>query len=134
MRLPGSPIESDIWSALGALPTSLSWNKVYSGIQRGVVEGFESTISGYTGSKLYEVAQLDLVHLGIITCLTLACGMVTPPYGICLLIATQIGEISTIQAFVSVIRILVIKVGIILLGVFIPDLFLFLPNWLMADV
>lgn len=56
LRLPGSPIESDIWSALGALPTSLSWNEVYSGIQTGVVEGFESTISGYTGSKLYEVA------------------------------------------------------------------------------
>lgn len=56
LRLPGSPIESDIWSELGALPTSLSWNEVYSGIQTGVVEGFESTLSGYTGSKLYEVA------------------------------------------------------------------------------
>ena len=56
LRLPGSPIESDIWSALGALPSSLSWNEVYSGIQTGVVEGFESTLSGYTGSKLYEVA------------------------------------------------------------------------------
>src|SRR5699024_9225359 len=56
LRLPGSPIENDIWSALGALPTSLSWNEVYSGIQTGVVEGFESTLSGYTGSKLYEVA------------------------------------------------------------------------------
>lgn len=84
--------------------------------------------------KLGEVAQIDPVHLGIITCLTLACGMVTPPYGICLLIATQIGKISTVHAFVSVIPILVITVGIILLGVFIPDLFLFLPNWLMADM
>lgn len=56
LRLPGSPIENDIWSALGALPSSLSWNEVYSGIQTGVVEGFESTLSGYTGSKLYEVA------------------------------------------------------------------------------
>ena len=56
LRLPGSPIESDIWSELGALPTSLSWNEIYSGIQTGVVEGFESTLSGYTGSKLYEVA------------------------------------------------------------------------------
>ncbi|MBO1004891.1 TRAP transporter substrate-binding protein [Pseudogracilibacillus auburnensis] len=56
LRLPGSPIESDIWSELGALPSSLSWNEVYSGIQTGVVDGFESTLSGYTGSKLYEVA------------------------------------------------------------------------------
>src|SRR5699024_10870138 len=56
MRLPGSPIESKIWSALGAVPTSLPWNEVYSGVQTGVVEAFESTLSGYEGSKLYEVA------------------------------------------------------------------------------
>lgn len=56
MRLPGSPIESKIWGALGAVPTSLPWNEVYSGVQTGIVESFESTLSGYEGSKLYEVA------------------------------------------------------------------------------
>src|SRR5699024_1261067 len=56
MRLPGSPIESKIWGEFGAVPTSLPWNEVYSGMQTGVVESFESTLSGYEGSKLYEVA------------------------------------------------------------------------------
>lgn len=56
MRLPGSPIESKIWSEIGAVPTSLPWNEVYSGVQTGVVEAFESTLSGYEGSKLHEVA------------------------------------------------------------------------------
>lgn len=56
MRLPGSPIESKIWGELGAVPTSLPWNEVYSGVQTGVVEAFESTLSGYQGSKLHEVA------------------------------------------------------------------------------
>jgi tripartite ATP-independent transporter DctP family solute receptor len=56
MRLPGSPIESRLWSALGALPTSLPWNEIYSAVQAGVVNAFESTISGFYGSKLYEVA------------------------------------------------------------------------------
>lgn len=56
MRLPGSPIESKIWGELGAVPTSLPWNEVYSGVQTGVVESFESTLSGYEGSKLNEVA------------------------------------------------------------------------------
>jgi tripartite ATP-independent transporter DctP family solute receptor len=56
MRLPGSPIEGKIWSAFGALPTSLPWNEIYSAIQTGVVNAFESTISGYYGSKLYEVS------------------------------------------------------------------------------
>lgn len=84
-------------------------------------------------TKLGEIAQLDPVHLGIITCLVLACGMVTPPYGICLLIATQIGEISTVRAFVSIVPILIITLGIILIGVIFPDLFLFLPNLIMPD-
>lgn len=56
MRIPSSPIESEVWSALGALPTSLAWNELYSAVQTGVVNSFESTLSGYTGSKLYEVA------------------------------------------------------------------------------
>src|SRR5699024_3094320 len=76
-------------------------------------------------TKLGDLANLDPVHLGIITCLVLACGMVTPPYGICLLIATQIGKISTARAFVSIMPILLITIGIILIGVFVPDLFLF---------
>src|SRR5699024_6862727 len=82
-------------------------------------------------TRLGDLANLDPVRLGIITCLVLACGMVTPPYGICLLIATQIGKISTVRAFVSIMPILLITIGIILIGVFVPDLFLFLPNWLM---
>lgn len=56
MRLPGSPIEGRIWSAFGALPTSLPWGEIYSALQAGVVNAFESTISGYYGSKLFEVA------------------------------------------------------------------------------
>ncbi|ARF17128.1 TRAP transporter large permease [Sporosarcina ureae] len=83
--------------------------------------------------KLGEIADLDPVHMGIIVCLTLAVGMVTPPYGICLLIATQIAEISTPRAFLAVLPIIGLTLGVILLGVFMPNLFLFLPNLLMPD-
>ncbi|SDL29619.1 TRAP transporter substrate-binding protein [Natronincola ferrireducens] len=57
MRLPGSPMEAKLWEALGAIPTSLPWSEIYTAIQTGVVSTFESTISGYNGSKLYEVAK-----------------------------------------------------------------------------
>jgi tripartite ATP-independent transporter DctP family solute receptor len=56
MRVPGSPIEGKLWSALGALPNPMPWSEIYSAVQQGVVNAFESTISGYTSSKLYEVA------------------------------------------------------------------------------
>lgn len=74
MRLPGSPIEAKLWSALGALPTSLPWNEIYSAVQTGVVNAFESTISGYYGSKLYEVAPYmsRTEHLYMLTHFTMS--------------------------------------------------------------
>lgn len=75
MRVPGSKVEVKVWSALGAVPTSLPWTELYSATQTGVVNAFESTISGYKGSKLYEVApyhsktghQIMMSHISMST-------------------------------------------------------------------
>lgn len=56
MRVPGSQMDARMWQAFGALTTSLPWTELYTGVQTGVVEAFESSVSGYNGSKLYEVA------------------------------------------------------------------------------
>ena len=40
---------------MAPLPSSLPWTELYTAVQTGVVNGFESTISGYRGSRLYEV-------------------------------------------------------------------------------
>ena len=56
MRTPPSPMISKTWEALGTLPVSIAWGELYAGIQTGVAEALESSIPGYTGSKLYEVA------------------------------------------------------------------------------
>ena len=56
MRVPGNPIVSKIWAATGALPSPLPWKEIYSAMQTGVVNCFESSISGYFGSRYYEVA------------------------------------------------------------------------------
>lgn len=76
-------------------------------------------------------AGIHPIHLGIIVCLTLALGQVTPPYGICLLIACQIGEISVPRAFMATVPILLLAIGVIILGIVFPDLFLYLPKMLM---
>jgi tripartite ATP-independent transporter DctM subunit len=78
-------------------------------------------------------AGINPIHLGIIVCLTLALGQVTPPYGICLLIACQIGEISVPRAFMATVPILLLALGVIVLGIVFPDLFLFLPKMLMPS-
>lgn len=56
MRTPPSPMISQTWKTLGTLPVSIAWSELYAGIQTGVAQGLESSIAGYKGSKLYEVA------------------------------------------------------------------------------
>ena len=56
MRTPPSPMISETWKALGTLPVTIAWSELYAGVQTGVAEALESSIPGYKGSKLYEVA------------------------------------------------------------------------------
>lgn len=56
MRTPPSPMISRTWETLGTLPVSVAWGELYAAIQTGVADGLESSIPGYAGAKLYEVA------------------------------------------------------------------------------
>jgi tripartite ATP-independent transporter DctP family solute receptor len=56
MRTPPSPMISKTWAALGTVPVAVAWGELYAAIQTGVADALESSIPGYTGSKLYEVA------------------------------------------------------------------------------
>lgn len=81
--------------------------------------------------QLGAVVNINDVHLGLIVVLTLSLGMVTPPYGSCLMITSQIGEITMPEAFKGVLPIIGITLGIIMLGVIFPELFLFLPRMIV---
>lgn len=78
-------------------------------------------------------ANLDPLHLGIIVVLTLSLGRVTPPYGICLLVASQIAEIPSYKVFVASIPMIILVLLIIIIGILIPDLFLLLPKLIMPQ-
>ena len=79
--------------------------------------------------QLGQVVGINDVHLGLVVVLTLSLGMVTPPYGSCLMITSQIGEITMPSAFKSILPIIGITLLIILLGVVFPEIFLFLPRF-----
>ena len=57
MRVMGAPIQSRMFSALGATPTVISFGEVYNAIQTGVIEGAENAASAISQFKWYEVAQ-----------------------------------------------------------------------------
>jgi TRAP-type C4-dicarboxylate transport system permease large subunit len=71
------------------------------------------------------------IHFAIIGIISLAFGLVTPPYGLCLLIASAIGEIRLVQALKDVVVILLPMLGVLLIVILLPDLILALPRWLM---
>ena len=57
MRVPNNPEDAKIWSSAGAIVTAMPWNEIYSALQTGVINAFESTLSAYYGSKFFEVAK-----------------------------------------------------------------------------
>ncbi len=79
------------------------------------------------------IGGIDQVHLGLIVVLSLTLGLITPPYGICLLIATQIGGVSTPRAFVAIMPLIGLVMAIIVAGIFIPGLFMWLPWMFLPD-
>ncbi|WP_159593831.1 TRAP transporter large permease subunit [Chelativorans xinjiangense] len=50
-------------------------------------------------------AGYDPVQLGVLSTIVLSVGLITPPYGICLLIASQIGEVRLGRAMLAVLPI-----------------------------
>ena len=76
---------------------------------------------------------IDQVHLGLIVILSLALGLVTPRYGICPLLASQIGEVSAPRAFLAILPLIGLVLCIIVMGIVLPGLFLFLPRTCMPN-
>ena len=64
----------------------------------------------------------------LIGVISLAFGLVTPPYGLCLLIAASIGQIKVVATLKDVGIILTAMLLVLLLVIVFPELVLFLPR------
>ncbi|WHH59004.1 TRAP transporter large permease [Petroclostridium sp. X23] len=68
------------------------------------------------------------IHLAVVVVTTMALGLVTPPYGLCLLLASHIAEIPMHKVFKTMLVFVVTIAIIILLIVLFPDVTLFIPR------
>lgn len=68
------------------------------------------------------------VLLGIVTVITLAIGLITPPYGLCLLIAASIGNLPLERSFVAVIPYLLVILVVLIFVAFFPDISMYIPK------
>ena len=57
IRVPVSPIFTSLFSALGANPTSINFNELYTALQTRLVDGQENGLVAIESGKLYEVQK-----------------------------------------------------------------------------
>ena len=77
---------------------------------------------------------IDPLILGLIIVITLALGLTTPPYGLCLLIAASISDLSIEDSFKGVLPYFLAAVAILVFMVCCPGLFLAFPKMLFPAV
>lgn len=79
---------------------------------------------------LAESVGMHPIHFAIIGVISLAFGLVTPPYGLCLLISCSIGEIAVSKALKDVAALLLPLLVLLGLVILFPEMILFLPRLL----
>jgi TRAP-type C4-dicarboxylate transport system substrate-binding protein len=57
IRVPVSPLWTSLFTAFGASPVSIDFNKVYSALQTGTVEGQENPLAIVALARLFEVQK-----------------------------------------------------------------------------
>ncbi|MBN2657444.1 MAG: TRAP transporter large permease [Spirochaetales bacterium] len=71
---------------------------------------------------------VDPTHLGLIIVMTLALGLVTPPYGLCLLIAGSISDLSLSESFKGVLPYFLVAVVVLITIALFPGVILGIPK------
>jgi TRAP-type C4-dicarboxylate transport system permease large subunit len=77
---------------------------------------------------LVELGGIDPVHMGVVAIVTLAFGLITPPYGLALLLAATFAEVPFSQALVKALPIYLVFFVVISLLILFPALSLWLPG------
>src|SRR5205807_87309 len=79
-------------------------------------------------TELTRNADVNPVHMGVVIILTLAFGLITPPYGICLLMASKFTGVSFGRAMRSSFPIYVVFFAAIAFTIYFPSVVLWLPK------
>ncbi|MGE3144328.1 MAG: TRAP transporter large permease [Pseudorhodoplanes sp.] len=78
-------------------------------------------------------ADINQVHMGVVIITTLAFGLITPPYGLCLLMASKFVGVKFSRAMLASFPIYVIFLAAITFCIFLPEAVLWLPRHLLPQ-
>jgi C4-dicarboxylate transporter DctM subunit len=82
---------------------------------------------------LTQTTSINPVHMGVVIIVTLAFGLITPPYGIALLMASKFIGVPFGRAMLASLPIYVIFLAAILFCIFFPEVVLWLPKQLLPE-
>ena len=75
---------------------------------------------------------LNLVHFGVMVVLNLMIGQVTPPFGVCLFVISDVNKVKLESLFKSILPFLIPLIATLMLVTYIPGIVTWLPNALLG--
>jgi tripartite ATP-independent transporter DctM subunit len=84
-------------------------------------------------SALTELGQINPVHMGVVIIVTLAFGLITPPYGLSLLMASKFVGVGFMPAVVRSLPLYIVFFAVIAFCIFFPDVVLWIPKKLLPE-
>jgi tripartite ATP-independent transporter DctM subunit len=84
-------------------------------------------------NALTEIGNINSVHMGVVLIVTLAFGLITPPYGLALLMASKFVGVRFSQALVASLPRYIIFFAVIAFAIFLPDVVLWLPKHVLPE-
>jgi len=90
-------------------------------------------IVGTILEPLARAVNMDPVHFAMIGIISLAFGLVTPPYGLCLMISCSIAKVRLGFVMKDVMIMLMPMLGVLALTIIFPEIILFLPRLISPE-
>ena len=84
-------------------------------------------------NSLTEAGNINPVHMGVVLIVTLAFGLITPPYGLVLLMASKFVGVPFSKALKAALPIYVVFLATIVFTIFAPQIVLWLPKQVMPQ-
>src|SRR3978361_1804178 len=82
---------------------------------------------------LTQAGNINPVHMGVVLIATLAFGLITPPYGLVLLMASKFVGVRFSQALRAALPIYVVFLGTIAFAIYFPSVVLWLPKHFLPE-
>jgi len=84
-------------------------------------------------NKLTDIGGINPVHMGVVIITTLAFGLITPPYGLALLMAAKFVDVRFSVALVRSLPLYVVFFAAIAFCIFFPDVVLWIPKHVLPE-